>query len=114
MADIWTEGIIVKNSENGWSASCEWQTGKFAESGRMKGEIATTYYESTLDKAVEYVLDTMESMNVLKVNEVEVMKDKIDFSLTYEAEVNQPQIIPDQVQYEAEKHGWEAVIEIER
>jgi hypothetical protein len=114
MADIWTEGIIVKNSKEGWLASCEWQNGKFGQSGRMNGEIATTYYEPTIDKAVDYVLDTMEVMKVLKANEVEVMKDKIDFSLTYESVVDQPKVILDQVQYEAERRGWEAVIEIER
>lgn len=115
MSKIWTTGITVKNSEDGWCASCKWRSGEFAKSGYMEGEIATRYYEPTITQAIDYVLEFMDRMGVKKSDEIEEMKDVLDFDLYYEGYEDEEDCLPSEIQNiikdEAEHRGWKCYIE---
>lgn len=103
MSEIFTTGIEVKmDPESGWSASCEWQCGKFAESGCMQGTIETKYYENSLSEAIDYVLDCMKQMNVKRSDEIDRIKDVLGFALYSSGNPHEYSAIKE----EASKRGW--------
>lgn len=106
MKDIWTTGIKVEHGVEGWIASCEWQSGEFAQSGYMEGEIATRYYEPTMGMAIDYVLDAIEIMNVKRSNEIDIMKEEIGFTLYREEVEEVSDYIIEQIKNEAKLRGW--------
>lgn len=112
MNEIWTTGITVKHSEDGWLAYCKWNSGEFAKSGYMTGEISTRYYEPTITQAIDYVLDFMNRMGVKRSDEIEEMKDALGFDLYYDEEENSlSSDIQSIIKSEAEQRGWKCYMD---
>jgi hypothetical protein len=111
MEKIWTTGITVKNGEDGWLAECKWSSGKFGQSGYMEGEIATRYYEPTLEQSIDYVLNCMNVMNVQRTDKIDNMKDELGFALYRDEENENREEILTQIKKEAAKRGWRCYIE---
>jgi hypothetical protein len=110
MNEAWTTGITVINNEYGWTAECKWQYGEVGKAGCMEGTICTTYYESTLDQAINYVLECMKIMNVKRTDEITIMKDLLGFSLYTDDDIEQSGDALQQLKSEAEKRGWKSYI----
>lgn len=108
----WTTGITVYNTEDGWSASCDWQFGKHMESGCMEGTIGTRYCEESLQKAIDYVLDCMDKMGVKRSDEVEELNDVLGFALYYdeESEEELTEWLKAEIKNEADRRGWKCYI----
>jgi len=83
---LWTTGIELNygyagQGSYGWTASCKWQGGDFAQSGYMEGTINTRYFEKTITEAIDYVMECIKSFGIKPCNEVEEMKDTMEFAL---------------------------------
>jgi len=110
MNKIWTTGITVKNGEDGWVASCKWECGKFGQSGYMEGEITTRYYEPTITQAIDYVLEMINRLGIKRTDEIEIMKEELEFSLFY---IEKEFIFKDTIniiKVEANRRGWKTYI----
>lgn len=107
-----TTGITVHHTEDGWVASCDWRRGKHMESGCMEGTIGTRYYEKSLQKAIDYVLDCMERMSVKRFDEVEELNDILGFALYYneESEEELTKELKTEIKNEADRRGWKCYI----
>lgn len=106
MERIWTTGIRVKHGEDGWIADCNWQSGRFGQSGCMEGEIATRYYEPTLEQAIDYVLECMKVMNVQRTDEIDIMKEELGFALYFHENEDQTDEDLQHMKDEATKRNW--------
>lgn len=108
----WTTGITVHHTEDGWSASCDWQFGKYMESGCMEETIGTKYYEKSLTDSIDYVLDCMERMGIKRSDEVEKLNDVLGFALYYdeESEEELTEELKIEIKNEANRRGWKCYI----
>lgn len=106
MEIIWTTGIRVKHCEEGWTAQCNWQSGKFAQYGYMEGEITTRYQEPTLEQAIDHVLECMKVINVKRTDEIDIMKDNLGFSLYFNEDEDQTDVDLQLMKDEAIKRNW--------
>ncbi|ALS22222.1 hypothetical protein [Paenibacillus naphthalenovorans] len=112
--ELWINCIYVHKSEEGkWAATLIWDSIQKVESrkeqgyvrGDFKGEIQTQYFEDTLTKAVDMVLEVAKYMNI---TEEVISKPKIYYTEDDELLSNFPCSDDDKREIEQEniKRGW--------
>lgn len=106
--NIWTTGITVKHYNGRWGALCDWHSGNFMQDGYMQGRIFTRYYEDTIEKAIDFVLEFMERMGVKRADEIEEMTDFHNFEIYFNSDEDTPQNekVLRCIREEAKKRGW--------
>ena len=82
------------------------------EAGCIEGTIGTKYYEKSLTKAIDYVLDCMERMGIKRSDEVEELNDVLGFALYYdeESEEELTEELKTEIKNEADRRGWKCYI----
>jgi hypothetical protein len=109
--ELWSTCIKVKTNEDKWIASCDWYSGNFAQSGFMKGNIETNYYQESLSKAVDCVTDAMKTLNVKQIQEIKP-ESNMNFALYFDVFYNKigGESIRE-IEQEAVNRGWDILIE---
>jgi hypothetical protein len=109
--DLWSTGVVLKygyagGGRHGWVAEINWCDSKFCEEKAVQGTITTTYFEETIEKAIDTVMEVFEKFKLRKVGD-----ELVGFNLYYIGDGEDEEYPPPKgyiklLREEAHKRGW--------